>query len=106
MAGTGTTELPLEKAGCLCQGAIPNSVSCIFGSQMLPQDNLQSESNLRLSRLMNLKSARRQSLSWLLLAAVLSLLVQRSSASLGDRLPDFRECVKVRMPQLGNFEVH
>ena len=32
----------------------------------------------------------------LLVAAVLSLLIQQCAASIGDRLPDFRECVKVR----------
>jgi hypothetical protein len=36
-------------------------------------------------------------LRWLLAATAWSLLVQQCAASIGDRLPDFRECVKVRV---------
>jgi hypothetical protein len=41
-------------------------------------------------------------LRWLLLATLWSLLIQHCAASIGDRLPDFRECVKVRDRDLGN----
>jgi hypothetical protein len=45
---------------------------------------------------MNPKIFHPKLLRWLLVAAVLSLLIQQCAASIGDRLPDFRECVKVR----------
>jgi hypothetical protein len=45
---------------------------------------------------MNSKISHPKLLRWLLVAALWSLLVQQCAASIGDRLPDFRECVKVR----------
>lgn len=46
---------------------------------------------------MNL-GAYRGNLSALLAIILLACLVGQSSASLGDHLPDFRECVKVNFP--------
>jgi hypothetical protein len=37
-------------------------------------------------------------LHWLLLLLTTLLLVQTCDASVGDRLPEFRECVKVAYP--------
>lgn len=36
----------------------------------------------------------------------LACLVGQSSASLGDHLPDFRECVKVNFPPMQEILVH
>jgi hypothetical protein len=51
---------------------------------------------------MNPKIFHPKLLRLLLVAAVLSLLIQQCAASIGDRLPDFRECVKVRDRDLSN----
>jgi hypothetical protein len=41
---------------------------------------------------------------WLILAALLALLCHEVAASIGDRLPDFRECVKVSFEVLAAYE--
>jgi hypothetical protein len=46
---------------------------------------------------MNRRTPCARLLRWLLAATAWSLLVQQCAASIGDRLPDFRECVTVRV---------
>lgn len=54
---------------------------------------------------MNL-GAYRGNISALLAIILLACLVGQSSASLGDHLPDFRECVKVNFPPMQKILVH